>query len=106
MTAPSSSAPQDLAVAIKGGGSGKHLKLYVSLAVVVLALGGGAWYWRSRVVAARLQLPPYATEVLRRGDISLTITATGTLAPTTEVTVGSELSGTTLEVYVDFNLKT
>ena len=103
MTAPSSSVPQDLAAAIKGGGSGKHLKLYVSLAVVVLALAGGAWYWRSRVVAARLQLPPYATEVLRRGDISLTITATGTLAPTTEVTVGSELSGTTLEVYVDFN---
>lgn len=43
------------------------------------------------------------TEVLERGEISLTITATGNLAPTTAVTVGGELSGTTLEVYVDFN---
>jgi HlyD family secretion protein len=40
---------------------------------------------------------------LTRGNLNLSITATGNLAPTTEVTVGSELSGTTLEVYVDFN---
>ena len=45
----------------------------------------------------------FVTEPLKRGDISLTITATGNLEPTNEVTVGSELSGTTLEVYVDTN---
>ncbi|MFA6286254.1 MAG: efflux RND transporter periplasmic adaptor subunit [Opitutaceae bacterium] len=48
---------------------------------------------------------PYLTEPLKRGDISLTITATGNLAPTNEVTVGSELSGTALEVYADINDK-
>jgi len=59
--------------------------------------------WWRKAEQEKNQLPPYATEVLQRGDISLTITASGNLVPTNEVTVGSELSGTTLEVYVDFN---
>jgi len=70
---------------------------------VILALGGGSWFWWSRIENAKNQVPPYVTEILKRGDISLTITATGNLAPTTQVIVGGELSGTTLEVYVDFN---
>jgi len=96
-------APEDLAAAIKGGGAGKHYRRYVILAAIVLALGGGAWFWWSRREKAKHQVPAYVTEVLQRGDISLTITATGNLAPTTQVIVGGELSGTTLEVYVDFN---
>ncbi len=103
MTAPTTSAPPDLAAAIKGGGAGKQVKRYLILAVIVLMLGGGAWFWWSRIEKAKHQAPAYATEVLKRGEISLTITATGNLAPTTAVTVGGELSGTTLEVYVDFN---
>jgi HlyD family secretion protein len=100
---PTLSAPEDLAAAIKGGGSGKHLKRNLILVCIVLGLGGGGWFWWSRIEKAKNRMPPYVTEILKRGDISLTITATGNLAPTTEVTVGSELSGTTLEVYVDFN---
>ncbi|MBC2602436.1 efflux RND transporter periplasmic adaptor subunit [Puniceicoccus vermicola] len=48
-------------------------------------------------------LPKFVTQSLDRGEIRKTITATGSLAPTNEVTVGSELSGTTMEVYVDSN---
>ena len=103
MTAPTTSAPPDLAAAIKGGGAGKHIKRYLILASSVLLLGCGAWFWWSRIEKAKHQVPAYATEVLKRGEISLTITATGNLAPTTAVTVGGELSGTTLEVFVDFN---
>jgi HlyD family secretion protein len=101
-TSPST-APEDLAAAIKGSKSGRHFKRNLILLLVVLALGGGAWFWWSRVEKAKNQAPAYVTEILKRGEISLTVTATGNLAPTTEVTVGSELSGTTLEVYVDFN---
>lgn len=56
-----------------------------------------------RLRASAVPPSPFVTEPLKRGDISLTITATGNLEPTNEVTVGSELSGTTLEVYVDTN---
>jgi HlyD family secretion protein len=103
MKPPAISVPEDLAAAIKGGTSGKHLKRNLILVFIVLALGGGGWFWWSRVEKAKNQVLPYVTEILKRGDISLTITATGNLAPTTQVIVGGELSGTTLEVYADFN---
>jgi len=103
MKASTNLAPEDLATAIKAGGSGKHLKRNLILAAIVAALGGGAWFWWSRVEKARNQAPAYVTEVLKRGEVRLTITATGNLYPTNQVIVGSELSGTTLEVYVDFN---
>ncbi len=95
--------PIDLAAAIKAGGPGKHTKRWVFGALLVVALTVGGWLWWHEVEKTKHQVPPYATEVLKRGDISLTITATGNLVPTNEVTVGSELSGTTLAVYVDIN---
>jgi HlyD family secretion protein len=104
MKASANLAPADLATAIQAGGLHKHFKLRLILGlVVVLALLVAAWFWWRHLVKEENQVPPYATEVLKRGDISLTITATGNLFPTNEVTVGSELSGTTLEVYVNFN---
>ncbi|MCF7786912.1 MAG: efflux RND transporter periplasmic adaptor subunit [Prosthecobacter sp.] len=96
-------APADLAKTIQAGGSQGHLKRNLILGFLVLALGGGAWFWRSRIQAAKRQVPTYVTEPLKRGDISLVITATGNLEPTNEVTVGSELSGITLEVFADIN---
>jgi HlyD family secretion protein len=101
--APSPAAPLDLAAAIKAGGPGQHSKWVVIAVLVVVALSVGGWFRWRKVEAAKNQAPPYTTEALQRGDITLTITATGTLVPTNEVTVGSELSGTTLEVYVDIN---
>ena len=47
--------------------------------------------------------PQYVMAPVERGDLSLTVTATGNLEPTNKVTVGSELSGTALEVLVDTN---
>jgi len=45
----------------------------------------------------------YTTEPARRGDLTVTVTATGTLQPTNQVDVGSELSGTVRTVSADFN---
>jgi len=45
----------------------------------------------------------YRTAAVERGDITLTVTATGTLQPLNQVEVGSELSGTIVRVAVDFN---
>jgi HlyD family secretion protein len=95
--------PIDLAAVIKAGGSVSHLKRYLILACVICVLAAGGWYWWSSIEKAKSLVPIYVTEPLKRGDVRLTITATGNLFPTNEVIVGSELSGTTLEVYVDFN---
>ncbi len=99
----SSQQPANLAAVINAGGPGSAKKSrYVLIALAaVLVLGGG--FWISRARAAKNQGPTYATEAVHRGDLGLTITATGNLEPTNEVTVGSELSGTILEVYVDIN---
>jgi HlyD family secretion protein len=101
--APAALAPVDLAAAIKAGGPHKHFLLHWMLALVGVVLLLGAWFWWRHIVAEKNLPPPYATEALKRGDITLTITATGNLFPTNQVIVGSELSGTTLEVYVNFN---
>ncbi len=47
--------------------------------------------------------PVFTTEQVQQGDLALSITATGNLEPTNTVTVGTELSGTVLEVYVRAN---
>ncbi|MCI5146293.1 MAG: biotin/lipoyl-binding protein, partial [Candidatus Electrothrix sp. AR3] len=43
------------------------------------------------------------TKTVSTGDLIVTVTATGTLQPTNEVDVGSELSGNIEAVMVDFN---
>lgn len=45
----------------------------------------------------------YATQKVRRGDLQVTVSATGNLQPTSQVEVGSEQSGLITEVYVDNN---
>ncbi|MDP1025607.1 efflux RND transporter periplasmic adaptor subunit [Sphingomonas sp. KR1UV-12] len=45
----------------------------------------------------------YATAPVRRGDLTVSVAATGKLAPTNQVTVGSQLSGLVTKVVVDVN---
>ena len=45
----------------------------------------------------------YATQAVDRGNLTVTVSATGKLAPTNQVTVGSQLSGLVTKVVVDVN---
>ena len=45
----------------------------------------------------------YSTTPARRGDLTVSVSATGKLAPTNQVTVGSQLSGLVTRVVVDVN---
>jgi HlyD family secretion protein len=45
----------------------------------------------------------YLTKPITHGDLSITVSATGTLAPRDEVDVGAEVSGKIDALYVDFN---
>ncbi|HEX7441140.1 MAG TPA: efflux RND transporter periplasmic adaptor subunit [Caldimonas sp.] len=70
-------------------------------AMLVALLAGGAWYWKVRQAADAA--PSYTTQAVGRGDLTLTVTANGTLQPTRSISIGSELSGTVLKVNVDVN---
>jgi HlyD family secretion protein len=49
------------------------------------------------------QSPGYALYTLKRGDITATVSATGTVNPLVTVQVGSQVSGTIQDLYADFN---
>ncbi|WP_050029179.1 efflux RND transporter periplasmic adaptor subunit [Verrucomicrobium sp. BvORR034] len=103
MKATAVAPPQDLADVIHANGSRKSIVFRLFLILLLIGAGAGAWYWWQLQQQAQNQISPYTTEAVRKGEIRLTVTATGNLEPTNEVTIGSELSGTTLEVYVDIN---
>lgn len=58
------------------------------------------WVWELSDQPKKTQ---YITEPLARGDITLSVSANGTLQPLRQVNVGSELSGTVQAVRVDVN---
>lgn len=99
MSKPDSS--EDLA-AIVARGASRPVRKWFFIALGIAALAGGGWYYKSRDKDGP-QGPEYITEPLEKGDITIEVTATGNLAPINQVTVGSELSGTAAEVYVDTN---
>src|SRR4030065_89797 len=47
--------------------------------------------------------PEYRTETVTKGDVQSTVTATGTVNAVTTVLVGTQVSGTIKNIYVDFN---
>ena len=71
------------------------------LALPVVLLLAGAWY----LVGAGngSNVVTYVTEPVARGPLSVTVTATGTIEPITQVEVSSELSGTIIAVEVNYN---
>jgi HlyD family secretion protein len=74
--------------------------LWVGLALLLAAAGGLWWWFSSRAANAA---PSYTTQAVARGNLTLRVTANGTLQPMRSINIGSELSGTVLKVNVDVN---
>lgn len=75
---------------------------WFQVALVFIAISAGGYYaWQQKQLAAAA--PSYVTEAAAKGNLTLTVTANGTLQPTRTVNIGSELSGTVLRVLVDVN---
>jgi HlyD family secretion protein len=70
-------------------------------AALLLAALLALWAWQGRRSAAAT--PAFVTEAVTRGQLSVAVSANGTLQPTHSVNVGSELSGTVARVLVDVN---
>jgi HlyD family secretion protein len=70
--------------------------------VLLAAVGAGGWaLWRARRAAD--DAAQYRTETVDRGDVVMTVTATGTISPVTTVQVGSQVSGIIARLFADFN---
>ncbi len=72
--------------------------VFVALSVLVAV---AAFYWFA--VGSGSAETQYLTETVSRGDVTVTVRATGTIEPTDEVDISSELSGTMRSVDVDYN---
>lgn len=94
-------APSDLAAIVHSGGAWKKRKRFLWAGVALAVVGGCTWFIVPS--SGKDQAQPYVLDSLHRGDLSLTITATGNLEPTNQITVGSELSGLIQSVFVDIN---
>ena len=72
-------------------------RIGIGLVIVVVLL----IFWR--LIFGGDDKTAYATRPVERGDLTVLVSATGNLAPTNQVEVGSEQSGTVIDVYVDNN---
>jgi HlyD family secretion protein len=100
---PEAAAEADLATLLAEPGPHSWYRRPVLWAgvVLVLLMAGGLWYWQARQTAQAA--PSYTTQTAGRGNLTLTVTANGTLQPTRSINIGSELSGTVRKVNVDVN---
>ena len=74
-------------------------RLGIGIVLLLLILGVFAFFMKPN----EGKVPNFQTAAAVEGDITVLVSATGTLEPTNEVQVGSETSGTIREVLVDFN---
>jgi HlyD family secretion protein len=79
-----------------------RLKKFLIIALVAILAVAVVIIWKKTGKRTTTQ---YKTEQVQREDLTVIVTATGTLQPTNKVSVGSELSGIIERVEVDYNDK-
>lgn len=87
-----------------GIGKPRVLRRWATRLVTLLVLGGviaAGVKWRKD--ATQPKAATYETEAVKRGSLSATITATGTLAGMDTVDVGAQVTGKIKTIFVDFN---
>ena len=100
-TQKSAGTPDLAAILAASRGTRRRSRLLVwPLALVLLggAIGGAYMYMQDGDPAFT-----YATQPVKRGDLSVIVTATGSVQPTDQVDISSELSGTVRKVSVTYN---
>jgi len=80
-------------------GSGLKWKIAVALLIILLAAAAYLFFMPKEPK----ELYRYVTQPLAKGDLTLSVSATGYLEPVENVEVGTEVSGTIDAVYVDYN---
>ena len=68
--------------------------------ILLAAAGGGAWWWFK---GEANEETTYTTVPVTRGQLTQAVTATGTLNPVINVTIGSQISGNIQKLNADWN---
>lgn len=76
----------------------KIKKIIISFTVLVLISGTGFF-----IVKSSGKHTKYKTVTVTKGDITESVTASGTVNPVVSISVGTQVSGTIKEIYADFN---
>lgn len=71
--------------------------------LVVVIMAGSLWGYKFLWPQNNQPAFSFQTSDVRKGDLTVTVSATGTLEPVNQVDIGVEVSGTVAEVLVDFN---
>src|SRR5580704_19374253 len=81
----------------------RFLKIPIVLtAIALLALGAGFWWWHARSSSQM----SYRMALVKRGDVTSTISASGTIEPVEVVDVGAQVAGQISEFGRDIDGKT
>ena len=73
-------------------------KIVIAVVVIGLLAAGGLYLFKNTGNGIQ-----FRTEKITRGDLRAAVTATGTVSAVTTVLVGTQVSGTVKELFVDFN---
>jgi len=85
---------------VPSAGRGGKVKRWLFRLFLILLLIPAAYLWSMGKKSDTVQ---FKTQTAQRGNLVITVTATGTLEPTNQMDVGSELSGIVKTVEADYN---
>lgn len=78
-------------------------KRFILAVVILLIAGAAASYYQKKQKASKDEEPQFKTAIVDKGNLTQTVTASGTLNPVALISVGSQVSGTVVELNADFN---
>lgn len=74
---------------------------WIGIALFILLAGGAGYLFL--LPKEPKELYTYVTQPLEKGDLTMTVSASGYIEPVENVDVGTEVSGTIVAVYADYN---
>ena len=98
---PPAPAEPDIAAVLKEGSTSGRTRRIVFFVIVAVVVAGSVLAWMTLRPGTAAVV--YTTQPVTRSDLTVTVTATGTVEPTNVVEVSSELSGLIASVSVDYN---
>jgi HlyD family secretion protein len=98
---PEAGVAPDINAVLKAGAPARKVSRYVIAGVVVLV--GAVAGWMMFGGSSTSSAVTYTTAPVTHGGLTVSVTATGTVQPTNQVQISSELSGTVATVDADFN---